>query len=353
MRAAVQRERRGGPGGAPCGCLDEDVESNPIVVASAIKLTEPMRARLSEVLGEGFVVLDIRKAPSTANVVIAPRVSDMGLWGLRREFPDARILVSEIFDPAWGLDHRGPIHEALGADVDGYLLANSLEALGGEVANQANLQLTGSRSRTPLQLPGAEATDPPEPSPREEAEASRPRTIWWINGPFGVGKTTLVERLLERDPSLWSFDPERVGDFLRGVIHERVRDYQSWRAWRALTAETVIQLMELHDGDLVCPMSLLHEAWTREILVGVSLADLRQRHLVLHADRPELERRIRADIVETDAARWRLASVERYEAARSWLDPIAEVLDTTALSPDEVADRVSTHMRADRERGAR
>ncbi|AQP52081.1 hypothetical protein [Tessaracoccus flavescens] len=119
------------------------MESNPIVVASAIKLTEPMRARISEVLGEGFVVLDIRKAPSTANVVIAPRVSDMGLWGLRREFPDARILVSEIFDPAWGLDHRGPIHEALGADVDGYLLANSLEALGGEVANQANLQLTG------------------------------------------------------------------------------------------------------------------------------------------------------------------------------------------------------------------
>ncbi|WP_077351962.1 hypothetical protein [Tessaracoccus flavescens] len=168
-----------------------------------------------------------------------------------------------------------------------------------------------------------------------------------------MGKTTLVERLLERDRSLWSFDPERVGDFLRGVIHERVRDYQSWRAWRALTVETVIQLMELHDGDLVCPMSLLHEAWTREILVGVSLADLRQRHLVLHADRPELERRIRADVVETDAARWRLASVERYEAARSWLETIAEVLDTTALSPDEVADRVSTHMRADRERGAR
>lgn len=91
----------------------------------------------------------------------------------------------------------------------------------------------------------------------------------------------------------------------------------------------------------------------REILVSVSLADLRQRHLVLHADRPELERRIRADVVEADAARWRLASVERYEAARSWLDPIAEVLDTTALSPDEVADRVSTLMLADRERGAR
>ena len=149
-------------------------------------------------------------------------------------FADNETRVMWVHDTPWHMERK---FTATPADVDGYLLANSLEALGGEVANQANLQLTGSRSRTPLQLPGAEATDPPEPSPREEAEASRPRTIWWINGPFGVGKTTLVERLLERDPSLWSFDPERVGDFLRGVIPERVRDYQSWRAWRALTTE--------------------------------------------------------------------------------------------------------------------
>ena len=132
------------------------------------------------------------------------------------------------------------------------------------------------------------------------------------------------------------------------MIPEPVRDYQSLRPWRALVAETAIQLVEHYGCDLVCPMSLLNREWAGEIFAGVSLAGIAQRHLVLHADRTELERRIRGDQGESEAAPWRLDAIDRYEAARAWLDAEADVIDTTRLSPAEVADRVDSLITAAR-----
>ena len=307
-----------------------------------------MRARLGALLGSDFVVLDVRVAPESANVVITPRVSDLALGQFRLMFPNARIVVSEVFDLDAGLDHRGPIHDALSADVDGYVLANSLDGLGVEIAKQAGLQLSGSTGRTPLQLQSAA----PQPASASHTPATEPvpegagPVIWWINGPFGVGKTTLVAALARRDRRV--FDPELVGNLLRRVIPEPVRDYQSLRPWRALVAETAIQLVEHYDCDLVCPMSLLNREWAGEIFAGVSLAGIAQRNLVLHADRSELERRIREDQSESEAGEWRLDAIDRYEAARGWLDAEAEVIDTTRLSPAEVAQRVNALITAPR-----
>lgn len=318
-----------------------EAHPGPVVVASAIKLDESMRARLGALLGSDFVVLDVRVAPESANVVITPRVSDLALGQFRLMFPTARIVVSEVFDLDSGLDHRGPIHDALSADVDGYVLANSLDGLGVEIAKQAGLQLSGSTGRTPLQLQSAA---PSPPAATASAQQGAGRTIWWINGPFGVGKTALAAALARLDRRV--FDPELIGTLVRRLIPEPVRDYQSLRPWRALVAETAIQLVEHYDCDLVCPISLLNREWAGEIFAGVSLAGIGQRHLVLHADRAELERRIREDESESEAAPWRLDSIDRYEAARAWLDAGAEIVDTTLLSPADVADRVDSLMTA-------
>ena len=42
--------------------------------------------------------------------------------------------------------------------------------------------------------------------------------IVFINGPFGVGKTTVAERLVGRLPGSLLFDAELVGSFLRRIV---------------------------------------------------------------------------------------------------------------------------------------
>ena len=155
-----------------------------------------MRARLGALLGSDFVVLDVRVAPESANVVLTPRVSDLALGQFRLMFPNARIVVSEVFDLDAGLDHRGPIHDALSADVDGYVLANSLDGLGVEIAKQAGLQLSGSTGRTPLQLQSA----PPEPASAPSAPQRDPlprasaRSSGGSTGPSASGRRRSLRR---------------------------------------------------------------------------------------------------------------------------------------------------------------
>ena len=171
----------------------------------------------------------------------------------------------------------------------------------------------------------------------------------WLNGPFGVGKTTTAKGLAEVRDDVRVFDPEVVGFMLRRFITEPVDDFQSWAAWRVLVAETAVQLVRHYEGStVVAPMSLLHRPWAEEVHDRVDAAGVSQRHLLLHVDEPELRRRIETDEVETGAVRWRLDAIARYRSAREWLGALGPVIDTTDLTPPEVRSEVVArlHVRA-------
>ena len=66
--------------------------------------------------------------------------------------------------------------------------------------------------------------------------------IIMINGAFGVGKTTVANKLLENLDNFMLFDPEEVGFMLRHVIpddikkpNERTDNFQDLEMWRSLT----------------------------------------------------------------------------------------------------------------------
>lgn len=50
--------------------------------------------------------------------------------------------------------------------------------------------------------------------------------IVWVNGPFGGGKSTLVEELRPRWPEALVFDPEMVGYVLREIVDVPTGDFQ-------------------------------------------------------------------------------------------------------------------------------
>lgn len=103
------------------------------VVATAMQLSDSARARLSEAFGEDYVVLDLHDAPETADVLLTHHVSPQLLGILRQQFPDARIMVTEIEDEELGVRYAGPVTRMLDAGATAYLPPQPLERIAATV----------------------------------------------------------------------------------------------------------------------------------------------------------------------------------------------------------------------------
>lgn len=172
--------------------------------------------------------------------------------------------------------------------------------------------------------------------------------IVWINGTHGSGKTTtaaLVQPLL---PNARVLDAEKVGETLMDISPglPATDNFQHWPPWRPLVVETARRVLEYTGGMLVMPMTVLIEDYWREISDGLAEHRIPVRHFVLHADTETLVERIVGDEV-LGVSRFRLDHLAPYvRAARGWLHEQADVIDTTTLSPAEVAQQIVTSLRA-------
>jgi hypothetical protein len=167
----------------------------------------------------------------------------------------------------------------------------------------------------------------------------------WLNGAFGAGKTSTANELVRLLPSARVYDPETVGFLLRDLLGELAGDFQDWPPWRSLVVQTAVQVHHYVGGILVTPMTLLRPDYAQEIFDGLASHDLKVRHVLLHADRDELIRRIQHDQgLPEQTRRWRLDRLAAYQAALTWLTAAAEVIDTTRLSPAEAADQIANRI---------
>lgn len=91
------------------------------VVATAMSLSENARRRLSDEFGCEYIVLDITEAPSSAEVLLVHPVSPQLVGLLRRQFPDARVVIAEIEDDDLDVHYPGPVSRLLEAGASTYL----------------------------------------------------------------------------------------------------------------------------------------------------------------------------------------------------------------------------------------
>lgn len=172
--------------------------------------------------------------------------------------------------------------------------------------------------------------------------------IVWLNGTHGVGKTTTARLLQLLVPDSHVLDAEKVGEVLMDVRPPLpdLGDFQHWPPWRPLVVETARRLLEHTGGVLIMPMTVLVEAYWREIRQGVEQHGIPVRHLLLHADEPTLRRRIAEDRV-MGPSDFRDSRIAPYaQALEGWLRREAEVVDTTRLAPDEVARSIAAGLGA-------
>lgn len=161
--------------------------------------------------------------------------------------------------------------------------------------------------------------------------------IVWINGPFGVGKTTLTKELCRRDRQARAFDPERIGWVLKRTVGLlRPGDYQDLPAWRSATV-TAAAWQARGADPLIVPMTVLRAPVLRELLDGLRGRGHEVRHLLLDVSAPVLIERVESD--DDDGPQiWRLDQLGAYLTARHDLRRVDAVLDTDDLDPGEVAD---------------
>lgn len=163
--------------------------------------------------------------------------------------------------------------------------------------------------------------------------------IVWINGTFGVGKTTTAHAVSDRTD--WrKFDPEHVGYLLAGNLRDlEFDDFQDLPPWRALVPVVADEIYRYTNPPAMIAVQtvLVAKYWT-ELASGLAERDLPVLHVVLDCEEAELRRRIENDEVESQALEWRLDHLARFRDARPWLTQSADlVLDTTDLTPEAAA----------------
>lgn len=121
-----------------------------------------------------------------------------------------------------------------------------------------------------------------------------------INGAFGVGKTTIANRLLSTLKSSMLYDPEEVGSMLRRIItdeikkpHEKTDNFQDLELWTELTVQVAASLSKTYNKTLIVPMTIYNKKYLQYILDGFKKFDEHVYHFCLQAEEKTIYSRLR------------------------------------------------------------
>jgi shikimate kinase len=167
--------------------------------------------------------------------------------------------------------------------------------------------------------------------------------IIWLNGTFGVGKTTTAGHLADRLAGARLFDPELVGYLLRASLRDHeFRDFQDLPPWRELVPVVTGSIAAFTGQHLIAVQTVLREEYWSELAQSFRRTPLEVFHVLLHVDSEILAKRIKADKADPGACQWRLDHISGYEKARPWMESAADlVIDATHLPATDVADRIA------------
>lgn len=254
---------------------DGEPEAAPaVLVVAAMPLSKLARAELSEMLGPGYAVIDMRSAPPTANIVLTPVLSANALGILRGQFPHARILFTELHDGARGISLTGPLSRIVAQAPDGYFVAHSLDALGPILQSEAKLQLTGSTTRTPITLSLTTGTTrQAEPAPNEQELLNPPapptQSVQEATGDPAATTVRWIDRSTTSDapPGQW-LDLEPLDALVVHLLG--AQDPRRDPLWAALVAECVVRLAADQRADLLVDIADLHPTIRAELQIRVA-----------------------------------------------------------------------------------
>ena len=108
--------------------------------------------------------------------------------------------------------------------------------------------------------------------------------IIWINGSFGIGKTSTAELLKnELDKSI-IYDPEEIGGFLSNMFNHEKDDFQDYELWRILNSDILKYMCSVYEIVIV-PMTITNKNYYDEIVKGLKISGVEIKHFILDASK--------------------------------------------------------------------
>jgi hypothetical protein len=173
--------------------------------------------------------------------------------------------------------------------------------------------------------------------------------IVYLNGGFGVGKTTVAEVLVAELRPAMLFDPELVGGILGDTVSgiDPRSDFQQYPAWSALIQTFLGELRRFYPAvTIVVPMSILDDDKRCDVVKRMRDVDPEFYDFTLVASRDELRRRILERPLKASSREWCLRRLNDAPSASSFEQSCA--IDTTRLTPREVAASILATIRKSR-----
>jgi hypothetical protein len=167
--------------------------------------------------------------------------------------------------------------------------------------------------------------------------------IIFINGSFGVGKTTVAELLVYRIPNSLLYDPEEVGSCLSNIVRpiDHIDDFQDLTMWRTLTITTAQLLKQTYERTLIIPMTIWYQPYFYEIISGFKQIEPDLFHFCLTAPAKTIYERLdgRRATHKPEAFAWICQRVE--QCVDAFQSPtFAMQIVTDKKTPDEIASEI-------------
>ena len=118
--------------------------------------------------------------------------------------------------------------------------------------------------------------------------------IIWLNGAFGVGKTTVARELAERVRRATLFDPEKIGFVLQRSPWTKQPDFQDIQAWRDWTVRLLTMAVNVTGRTQIVPMTLVDPKYFGEVVGRLRIRGLDVRHFALVAPPEVIRARLRS-----------------------------------------------------------
>ena len=166
--------------------------------------------------------------------------------------------------------------------------------------------------------------------------------IYWINGPYGVGKSTVAEALQKKLPKAHIFDAEEVGNAIRDNFPEESKYsiiFEGYSLWRETNYKLLKEIYEKYDGDIIVPMTLIMPESYEEIIKRLMDLDVKVKYVILDADYLTVHDRIIARGEKEGC--WCMQNIDMcLDALQS--DRHAVRIDTREKSPEQIAEEILT-----------
>ena len=164
--------------------------------------------------------------------------------------------------------------------------------------------------------------------------------IVFINGSFGVGKTTVAEKLVQELPNSLLYDAEEVGMMLRNILRpiDWSGDFQNYPMWRTLTIDVARGLKETYGRTLIMPMTIRREDYFSEVMSGLANIEPVIHHFCLTAPADVIRNRV-YQRGEQQSGDWIFEQIEKCVSSFS-SDLFEEKIDSSKMSPDQITSHI-------------